>query len=386
MKPVKSYKKIIIYIFTLLFSILFLTVGYFVNRSPIDEQSFDQSYIAKVTKIEEKVEETVDYSYESYTTKEIKFRAQIKNSNLKDKEILAYQYIDEIIAVNPKEIEVGDTVLISLLTSRTSQENKVWTFIEYYRTNTLIILLAGFFILILLLGRRKGINTVLSLVITCLSIFMVYVPSIIKGNNIYISSIIISVFIIFTSLILLNGFNKKTICAITGNLGGLFIAGLLAFVMSNILNLTGLINEDSTYLITINSSNPIDLIAILWGSIVIGSLGAVMDVSMSISSALNELSENMDNKNFRTLFNSGMNIGRDAIGTMANTLVLAYIGSSLSVVLLLFVYYKDVLLLFNLEMIIFEILQSIIGSMGILFAIPITSFFSAYIYNSNKIK
>lgn len=381
---IKSYKNIIIYIFTLLFSIIFLIVGYSINKPSIDEQGFDKSYIAKVISIEEKIEDTIDYSYESVKTKTIKFKVQIKNSNLKNEEVLAYQYIDEIVAVNPKEIEVGDMILISLLNSRTSQEKKVWTYLEYYRTNTIIMLLVGFFILIIILGQKKGINTILSLVITCLSIFMVFVPSIIKGNNIYISSIIISMFIIFMSLILLNGINKKTICAIIGNLGGLFIAGLLAFMLSNILNLTGLIDENSNFLIMLNSNNPIDLKAILWSSIVIGSLGAVMDVSMSIASSLNELAENMDNKDFRTLLNSGMNIGRDAIGTMANTLILAYIGSSLSVVLLLFVYYKDVLLLFNLEMIIFEIMQAIIGSMGILFAIPITSFFSAYIYNSKR--
>lgn len=102
---------------------------------------------------------------------------------------------------------------------------------------------------------------------------------------------------------------------------------------------------------------------------------------MSIASALNELAENMDNKSYKTLLAFGMNIGLDSIGTMSSTLVLAYIGSSLSAVLILYVYYKDLLLLFNLEMIVFEIMQAIIGSMGILFAIPITSMFSAYVYN-----
>jgi len=94
----------------------------------------------------------------------------------------------------------------------------------------------------------------------------------------------------------------------------------------------------------------------------------------------------MYQKSFKTMLKSGFNIGQDAIGTMTNTLILAYIGSSLSVVLILMVHYKDTLLLFNLEMIVFEIIQAIIGSMGILFAIPITSVFSAYIYNRDNNK
>jgi uncharacterized membrane protein len=215
---------------------------------------------------------------------------------------------------------------------------------------------------------------------------MVFIPSIIKGKNIYISSIIVSIYIIFMTLLLLNGANKKTFCAIVGNLGGLLISGLLAFIISDKLHLTGLIDDDSIFLLMINPETPIDLKAILWAGIVIGSLGAVMDVSMTIASAMNELSENMYQKSFKTMLKSGFNIGQDAIGTMTNTLILAYIGSSLSVVLILMVHYKDTLLLFNLEMIVFEIIQAIIGSMGILFAIPITSVFSAYIYNRDNNK
>ncbi|MDW5298603.1 MAG: YibE/F family protein [Sedimentibacter sp.] len=379
----KSYKNTIIYIVTILFSIAFIVVGYSVSKPDLDEQNYDKSYKAKIISIEDRTEESFDYGFETLSTITIKFMAEIKNDELKGTTVEANQYIDEIIAANPKEIEVGDNIIISSLISRDG-EGEEWTFLEYDRSSILIWLLISFFAMIILFGRKKGVNTIISLVLTCLAIFMVYVPSILKGNNIYLSSIVVSIFIIFMSLLTLNGANKKTLCAIVGNLGGLLIAGLLALFISNILNLTGLIDEDSMFLLMVNTENPIDLKAILWGSIVIGSLGAVMDVSMSIASALNELAENMDSKSFKTMLKSGFNIGQDAIGTMSNTLILAYIGSSLSVVLLLVVNYKNVLLLFNLEMIVFEIIQAIIGSMGILFAIPITSIFAAYIYNHNN--
>ncbi|WP_326906808.1 YibE/F family protein [Sedimentibacter sp. MB31-C6] len=380
---IKSYKNTIIYIATILFSIVFIIAGYNINKTNFNDESYQKSYKAQVISIEDKKVETLDYGYESMSSTTIKFKAKISDDDIEESTIEAIQYIDENIAVNPKEIEPGDNILLSSLLSRTGEE-EVWTFIEYDRSNILIWLLISFFVLLIIFGHKKGVNTIISLIFTCLAIFMVFVPSILKGNNIYLNSTIVSIFIIFMNLLIINGANKKTLCAIIGNLGGLFIAGLFALIISKFLHLTGLIDEESMFLLMINPDKPIDLIAILWSSIVIGSLGAVMDVSMSIASAMNELSENMINKNFKTMLKSGLNIGQDAIGTMTNTLILAYIGSSLSVVLLLVVNYKDILLLFNLEMIVFEVMQAIIGSMGILFAIPITSFFAAYVYNHNN--
>ncbi|MGD9569069.1 MAG: YibE/F family protein [Sedimentibacter sp.] len=381
MRNLKLQKNIIIYILTLLFSVIFIIVGYKINKVELKHEGTAKFYRAEVISIEEVTEEEIDYGYEKMSAIAVRFTAEIKNSDLKNKKVEAFQFIDEAVEINPKQIEIGDDILISELSSRTNIEENQWTFMEYYRTDSLIIIAALFFVLLVLFCRKKGINTIISLVITCLAIFMVFIPSILNGKNIYISSVIICIFIIFTSLFIIHGAHKKTLCTIVGNLGGLAAAGILSYVISNYLNLTGLIDQDSIFLLMINSDNPIDLKAILWSSIVIGSLGAVMDISMSIASATNELAENIENKNFKVFLRSGLNIGQDSIGTMTNTLVLAYIGSSLSIVLLMMVYNSDFLQLINLEMIVYEILQAIIGSMGILLAIPITSVFSAYIFN-----
>lgn len=381
MEKLKSRKNILIYIMTLIFSILFISIGYRTNKIELMSENGGKSYRAEVITIDEVKEEDIDYGYETMSSKTIRFTAQIKSKDLESDKIEAFQFIDEAVEINPKQVEVGDDILIAQLSSRTNIEETVWTFIEYYRTDSLILLAGIFFALLILFCRKKGINTIISLIITCLSIFMVFIPSILNGKNIYASSVIICIFIILTSLFIINGIHKKTLCAIVGNLGGLAAAGILSYVISSMLDLTGLIDQDSIFLLMINPENPIDLRAILWSSIVIGSLGAVMDISMSIASATNELAENIENKDFKTFLKSGLNIGQDSIGTMTNTLVLAYIGSSLSIVLLMVVYQSDILQLINLEMIVYEILQAIIGSMGILLAIPITSLFSAYIFS-----
>jgi uncharacterized membrane protein len=381
MKKSRTYKDIIIYITTLTLSILFITTGYKMNKVELNNEDTNKTYRAEVIEIHEVKEEEIDYGYEKMTSKSIRFTAKIKNSDLKSETVEAYQFVDEAIEINPKDIELGDDILIAQLSSRINIEENVWTFIEYYRTDSLIMIGVVFFALLVLFCRKKGINTVISLFITCLAIFMVFIPSILNGRNIYSSSIAICIFIILTSLLIINGVHRKTLCAVIGNLGGLAAAGILSYFIANMLNLTGLIDQDSIFLLMINPDNPIDLKAILWSSILIGSLGAVMDISMSIASATNELAENIENKDFKVFLRSGLNIGQDSIGTMTNTLVLAYIGSSLSIVLLMVVYNSDFLQLINLEMIVYEILQALIGSMGILFAIPITSLFSAYIFS-----
>ncbi len=381
MSNLKLTKSSLVYIITLIFSVVFIISGYRMNKIDLFKQSDEKAHKAEVISIDEITEDEVDYGYESMKSKAIRFTALLSDKDFEPYMVEAYQYIDEAIEVNPKEIEIGDSILIAELISRKNIDENEWTFIEYYRTDALIILTAIFFAMLIIICGKKGINTIVSLIITCLSIFMVFIPSILNGKNIYTSSIIICIFIIFTSLLLIHGLHKKTLCAILGNLGGLAAAGILSYFISNMLNLTGLIDQDSIFLLMINSENPINLKAILWGSIVIGSLGAVMDISMSISSAVNELAENIENKNFNIFLKSGFNIGKDSIGTMTNTLILAYIGSSLSVVLLMMVYNSDLIKLLNLEMIVYEILQAIIGSMGLLFSIPITSLFSAYIFN-----
>ena len=374
---VKLHKNVI-YILTVLISVLFIVLGYRINKPDLIELEYNKSYRARVISFEETIREESDFADE-YSTTIIRFKAEITNDEYKGKIVEAYQYIDNIVTVNPKIIETGDKIIYLLSFPGSVKERN--GYFEYDRSGILSGLVVGFIALMVLFERKKGFNTVISLIFTCLAIFMVFIPSILKGRNIYLSSISVSIFIIFMTLLLLNGANKKTLCAIVGNLGGLLIAGLLAFITSEMMHLTGLIDDDSIFLLMIGTETPIDLKAILWAGIVIGSLGAVMDVSMSIASPMHELAENMSDRSFKSMLKSGINIGQDAIGTMTNTLVLAYIGSSLSVVLLLMVNYKDLLLLFNLEMIVFEIIQAVIGSMGILFAIPITAVFAAYIYN-----
>jgi uncharacterized membrane protein len=189
-----------------------------------------------------------------------------------------------------------------------------------------------------------------------------------------------------TTPLIVMGYNKKSLAAILGCTGGVMIAGIIAIIMDKSLFLTGMVDEHSRYLVNLPGDLKLNLNAIIFAGIIIGAMGAVMDVSVSIASSLWEIKERARNITFKALFRSGINIGRDIMGTMADTLILAYIGSSLTVVILLSVFSGSLLDLFNSEMIAVEILQAIAGSFGILFAMPLTALFCSLIYlkNNNK--
>ncbi|MBQ3107886.1 MAG: YibE/F family protein, partial [Firmicutes bacterium] len=207
------------------------------------------------------------------------------------------------------------------------------------------------------------------------AVFVVFIPAVLDGQNIYVWAIVTSVYIILMTMFIVYGANRKSLAAGLGCFAGTLVAGLLTMIMDAIIHLTGMLNEESLYLTMLNSE--IDLKGVIFGAIIIGAIGAIMDVSMSIASALEEISQVTDHPTPALLIRSGLSIGRDIMGTMANTLVLAYIGSGLSVVLLLVAHNGSLLELLNREMIIVEMLQALAGSIGILMTIPLTSLISA---------
>ncbi len=386
----KMKKQSVIYAVTVILSALFILIGHILCRPAGFNEGVEDYYRAEVTAVGN-VEEaafSLDDGETMVSNKRITFSALMKNGPYKGDTMQVVQDVDDMYAYQPRDVKVGDKVLISRpgydMESGAMGQDAEWVFIEHNRIPSLVWLGVIFLLLIVLIGRKKGLSTIISLIFTILAIFLVYIPSILKGFNIYFMTVIVCVFSIFMSLIVINGWNLKTICAIFGNIAGVAVAGVLAYIMHKLLGLTGMIDED--YVMLTLMDHPVDLRAVLWGGLVIGALGAIMDVAMSIASAMKELNDTMGEKTFFRMLHSGMNIGRDAIGTMTNTLILAYIGGALATVLLLVAYNKNVYYLFNMEMIMCEIVCSIVGSIGILAAVPATAIFSAYMFNKYEDK
>ncbi|MDO4745310.1 MAG: YibE/F family protein [Bacillota bacterium] len=367
----------IVWVLTVMISVTVILVG---NRLVLGETSLFMGKgedVVKATVIEvlDSTSGTLDLGGDAvYENTAVNFRCAIESGPDKGMEVTAQQTIDGMYAGSQfvKKVEAGDKVLVLYSEDLSMQGAAPWQFSDYYRFNMVLILIAVFAALILLIGRWKGVNTLLSLGFTFCFVFMVFVPAVMAGYNAYLWACLTCVFTIVMTLLLINNISKKTLATIIGCISGTVIAAAGTIIMSSVMQLTGYIDDHSYYLTMLETETPIDLTAIVFAAIVIGAVGAIMDVAMDLASSLYELSEHVPDITFGKLCKSGMSIGRDIMGTMANTLVLAYIGSSLSCIMILLTYTTSPTDLMNREVIIVEMLQAVVGSLAILLTVPCT--------------
>lgn len=329
--------------------------------------------------------ENVGGSLGNYKTETIRFTAVISDGKDKGKQVMATQSLNNMYAGTDtiREVKEGDRILLMEVNIPGTEKNE-WKFMDYYRMDKIFMLAGAFALLLVLLGGIKGINTIVSLGFTFGFVFFVFVPWIMNGYNVYLGVIGTCLFTIVMTLLLINGATKKSFVTMAGCVSGTIVAAGVTYIMNYFLHLSGFIDEHSVYLTMVNPNKPVDLVAIVFAAIIIGALGAIMDVAMDISSSLYELSEHVPDISFKKLVSSGMRIGSDIMGTMANTLVLAYIGSSLCSVMLLITYSASIEVLLNRELVIVEILQALTGSVAILLTAPLTVLISGMVYIKKK--
>lgn len=337
-------------------------------------------YKGTITKILSTEDEIFNLGDDIIIGQIIKAEVKVLNGDIKGETVVLKQEISPFFSIQPEPITKGDKVLISQSFVQDFDDSS-YDLIEYYRGDYMMALIILFAIGLIWFGKKKGGLTIVSLVLTCMSIFMVFIPSILNEFNIYTWSISICIFIILMTLFIVNGFNIKTFSAGIGCISGVAVAGVITFIMNHFMKITGMIDDESVFLQMIIPDFEIDLKAIIFASIIIGAVGAIMDVAISIASAMSEMKQQNASIKFNELYKSGIEIGKDIMGTMTNTLVLAYIGSALSTILLLLANASSIQYLLNTEMIIVEILQSVVGSLGILLTLPLTSLVSAFLYS-----
>ena len=251
--------------------------------------------------------------------------------------------------------------------------------VDYVRDTWLLVMVAAFVFLLLLIGRMKGLKTILTLSLTLVMIVRVLLPGLLKGYPPVLLTLAVSVFITLVSILLINGPNVKSFSAIIGILGGLFTAGIVVFLIGGQIRLTGLSSEEAVMLMFIPQEVAFDFRDLLFAGIMMGALGAVMDVGMSIASAMYEIRHLNPEVTYRQLVRSGMNVGRDIMTTMSNTLILAYTGAAMPLLLLFMAYDASLVEIINMDMIATEIVRALSGSIGLVMTIPLTVVASAFL-------
>lgn len=294
--------------------------------------------------------------------------------------------IDNMLTGNPAydiPLKKGDHVVLHVEKNSpnvVSADDIDFFIADLKRDNTLIFITAFFFLCLVIVGRKKGVASLISIAATICLMFFVLMPLILQGFSPIISAVLVSALSTIITVYLVGGFNAKSTSAVLGTMLSLIFAALLSMGVIYFARLTGFAGEENMFLYSAHST--LNFKGILAASMIIAALGALMDTSVSIASTINEIYETNKNLTIKQLFISGMNVGRDIIGTMSNTLILVYLGSSLSLVLLS--NNIDIQKFFNLNQVATEISSALIGSIAILMCVPITAIISAYLIKQQK--
>ena len=276
----RSDKKLAIWIITVVLSVVLLFCGNrFFSKNLIIMDHPETSAKAKVTELGELVEESLDGI--DFSARTQYFTAKILSGENKGRTVEAHQQIDSYLDTGERFVKVGDKVI--LLDYGAVYGTEEWVFGNYARSEYIFVLGALFLVLLVVFGRGKGLNTLLSLVFTCLAVFCVFIPGVLAGFNVYLLTILICVFTIVMTLILTNGISAKSIATMLGCGAGVLAAAVVTLISDRIMHLTGFIDEHSVYLqIMGEDSAPINLRALIFAMITIGAMGALMDVAMDM--------------------------------------------------------------------------------------------------------
>ncbi|NLB88705.1 MAG: YibE/F family protein, partial [Syntrophomonadaceae bacterium] len=247
---------------------------------------------------------------------------------------------------------------------------------DMVRVPYLNYLVIFFVVFLILIGRIQGIKSLVALGLTIIGVYKILLPALLKGMSPLFITILISLAVTLATMIIVAGLTKKAFAATMGTIGGVLVAGLLALIVSKLAYLTGYASEESRMLLYVDGLN-INMQGLLLAGIIIGALGATMDVAISIASSIEEIRKANPELPMPALMRAGLNVGRDIMGTMTNTLILAYAGGALPLLMLFMAYATPSVSIFNSELIATEIVRALTGSIGLIFSVPITAFIAS---------
>ena len=234
------------------------------------------------------------------------------------------------------------------------------------------------------IGGKQGIKGCLGLIFTFFCVIFVYLPLVYLRFSPFWAAVFICFLTTLVTMYLIGGPTKKTCAATLGTLAGVVLAGLSAWCFSKASGISGYNVSDIETLMTLWNTNRIQVGGLLFSGLLISCLGAVMDVAMSISSAIDEIYKQNTSLTRKELFKAGMRVGRDMMGTDSNTLILAFAGSSISTLLLDYAYDLPYQQIINSNNIGIAIMQGLAGSFGIVLSVPLTVLICTVLFHKNE--
>lgn len=274
-----------------------------------------------------------------------------------------------IPVANVQKYKIGDKLLVTAIDSQGEEQLYIS---DYIRRTPLYWLFGLFVVLTVLIGRKRGIASLIGMGLSFWVIFQFVLPQILAGKDPVTIAIIGSIFIIPITFYLSHGLNKKTTSAILGTIITLIITGILANIFVDVSRLTGFASEEAGFL---QAAKPdlINIKGLLLAGIIIGVLGILDDITISQSAIVYQLKKSSPTISFNNLFNQTMDVGRDHIASVVNTLILVYTGAAMPLLLLFINSPHPYTEIINYEIVAEEIVRTLVASIGLILAVPITT-------------
>lgn len=305
----------------------------------------------------------------------------VKTGRYQGKQMLADNTVGPMYG---QRFAVGDRVTVGI---STYADGTLRCYVyEYDRTSGLIWILAAFVLVTVLVGGKVGMKSLLSLALTVLALIFVLLPLLLQGWPTIPATFLVAVLVTVATFVVLGGVDKKTVCACLGTLTGIALATVFGLAAQQLLRIDGYRQEYAEALLQLRQTGEsgIGISGLITAGVIVSALGAVMDVAMSISSALHELSRVKQGITTKELWNSGMNIGRDMVGTMTNTLILAILGSGLTLIVYIYSLNLQPWQLLSSAYISLEAISAVASSIGVMLAVPMTAIICAVMYGKKN--
>ena len=306
--------------------------------------------------------------------------AEVRTGQYKGETLQVYGYVGPLYG---GQLKVGDGA--TLLISTYADGTHTATVYEYNRLPSLVVIMAMFLIATVAVGGKVGAKSLVALAITLVCLFWILIPLLMKGAPTLLTVFLVCAYITVVTMVILGGVQRKTVCATLGTIAGTALSLLFGLAAQSLARVDGLRLADVEPLLQLRQTGtPLGLRGLLVGGIVISALGAVMDVAMSIASALTEVHAVAPDRGTKDLFRSGMNIGRDMVGTMTNTLILAFLGSGFALIIYLYSLGLSPYQLISSAYLTIEVVSSISSSIGVILSVPLTALISSVILTKGK--
>ena len=280
---------------------------------------------------------------------------------------------NEVVTLAP-----GDKIFVNRIVDISGAETI--TYADFERRPTLVAVTLLFVIILLALSRWQAVRALLSLLGSIAAILFLLVPALLAGYDPAFTTVAVSAVVLAFVLFGTHGFNPITTIAFGGVFGAVLVTGVIAYVSVTFMRLTGFSNDASVYL-NFATNGQLDLAGLLLGSIIIGILGVLDDVSITQAAVVQELKLANPALKAKELYERALKVGRAHIGSLVNTLALAYTGVSLPLILLYAKTDNNIWQILNQEVIAVELIRIIIGSIGLILAVPLTTAVAAWYYN-----